>query len=398
MQPERGRIDLKRKYFMKKIMIMAGEVSGDMHGAKLVASLKEKMADCIFFGLGGELMRAEGVETFYDVKELAAIGFTEVISRIFFFKNVFFEMLDKAEAEHPDVVVFIDYPGFNLRLAERVHALGIKTVHYICPQVWAWNQKRIPKIAQIIDLLITIFPFEKEIFKDQSGIDVQFAGHPLVDKANAAKMLPVLSLPWHGAKQKISILPGSRRKEIAMILKPMLKACVLLEKQFPDAHFIVAAATKTAEQQIVEIMHKTQLPKNINVIVDNTREVLRQADASFTTSGTATLETSLMECPMVVVYKTSLLTYLIGRMLIKIKNIGMVNIVAGKTICPEMIQHNATPEKLSDALRPLLTNTEQRRIMQSNIQEVNQKLGHGNADEKAAEFIFEFLNNNSEED
>jgi lipid-A-disaccharide synthase len=383
---------------MKKIMIIAGEVSGDMHGAKLVASLKEKMPDSTFFGLGGELMRAEGVETFYDVKELAAIGFTEVVSRIWFFKKVFFEMLDKAIEERPDVVVFIDYPGFNLRLAERLHAIGIKTVHYICPQVWAWNQKRIPKIAKIIDLLITIFPFEKDIFKGQSGLQVEFAGHPLVDKAHVAKMLPALSLPWQGAKQKISILPGSRRKEIALILKPMLKACVLLEKQFPDAHFIVAAATTTAEKQIVEIMSKIKLPKNISVVADNTREVLRQADASFTTSGTATLETSLMECPMVVVYKTSWLTYMMGRMLIKIDHIGMVNIVADKTVCPELIQYNATPKKLADTLRPLLTNTEQRKKMKSDILDVNQKLGHGNADENAAKFIFEFLNKVKEEE
>ncbi len=369
---------------------MAGEVSGDMHGAKLVSELKNRLPECSFFGLGGELMRAEGVETFYDVKELAAIGFTEVVSRIGFFKKVFFEMLDKAKEERPDVVVFIDYPGFNLRLAERLHDLGIKTVHYICPQVWAWNQKRIPKIARIIDLLITIFPFEKEIFKGQD-IQVEFAGHPLVDKANAARMLPVLELPWQSAKQKIAILPGSRKREIEVILEPMLKACVLLEKQFPDAHFVVAAATKTAEAQILEIMQKRPLPKNIDMVVDNTREVLRQADASFTTSGTATLETSLMECPMVIVYKTSLLTYLIGRMLIKIKHIGMVNIVAGRTICPELIQHNATPKKLADALHPLLTNTEQRRKMQNDIKDVNNRLGHGNADENAAKFIFEFI-------
>lgn len=377
---------------MKKIMIIAGEVSGDMHGAKLVASLKKRLPDCKFFGLGGELMRAEGVETFYDVKELAAIGFTEVISRVGFFKKVFFEILGKAEEEKPDVTIFIDYPGFNLRMADKLHRRGFKTVHYICPQVWAWNKKRIPKIAEIIDLLITIFPFEKDIFAGYNDIRVEFAGHPLVDKAKAAKAQLAINLPWSEAKQKVAILPGSRKREISMILPTMLKAAVLLEKKFPEIHFIVAAATETAEKQIAEEMKKVDvLPAHLDVITGNTREILRQADASFTASGTATLETSLMECPMVVVYKTSALTYLMGRMLIRIKHIGMVNIVAGRTVCPELIQHYATPKRLSETLMPLLTNTETRRRMMDGIREVNKALGDGNADEHAAEFIYDFL-------
>jgi len=370
-------------------MIIAGEVSGDMHASAMVRAAKNINPDIEWFGIGGPLMREAGVETFHDISKMAVIGLAEVIRRYSFFKKVFYEMLELAESRKPDAVVLVDYPGFNLRLAERLHERGIKVIYYICPQVWAWHRERIPKMAKIIDHLITIFPFEAQHFS-KTGLKVTFAGHPLVDETKKARNLPAIQLPWKKSK-RVALLPGSRIQEIKRLLPVMWRAAALLEKENPEISFIIAASGETEIPLIREITDRISGPADFAIVPAKTREVLRQADAAIVASGTATIETALMQCPMTVVYKVNPITYFFGKLLIKIDNIGMVNIVAGREICPELIQHAATPKALTETILPLINDTRQRSEMLKALDEVITIMGQGGTAQHAAEIILQEL-------
>jgi lipid-A-disaccharide synthase len=377
----------------KSFMIIAGEISGDMHAANIIRAMQKKRPNDIFFGIGGPAMRDTGVETIYDVKDMAVMGIVEVLKHFKFFKKVFHEMEDLAYHRKPDAIILVDYPGFNLRFAAKAHAMGIKVIYYICPQVWAWHRERIPKMAAIVDKLITIFPFEAEHFNG-TNLDVSFAGHPLVDVAKKLLATPQAVLPWKN-NSGIALLPGSRRTEIERILPVMWKAAGLLSKENPDLEFIIAAPSER-QVQIIKNTIKTcgNGPAKHHIVIDNTRQVLRQARAALVASGTATVETALMSCPMVITYKVAPLTYLMGKLLIKIKHIGMVNIIADKLICPELVQHQATPTAIVEAVTPLITDTPQRQQMIKDLQAVTEKLGNGGASQNAAQLILEVVENN----
>ena len=223
----------------KSVLLIAGEVSGDMHAAGLVRAIKRRNPDVEFFGIGGDELRAAGMEIVVDARDMAVMGLAEVIKRYGFFKRVFTDMIELARARNPDAVVLVDYPGFNLRFAEQARELGIKVVYYICPQVWAWHRSRIRKMARIVNRLIVIFPFEPDVFKG-TGLKVDFVGHPLVEVAEKALAEPLKDLPWNG-EPKIALLPGSRRQEVERILPSMVSAAALLEKMNPAAGFIIAS-------------------------------------------------------------------------------------------------------------------------------------------------------------
>lgn len=371
-------------------MIIAGEISGDMHAAGLVEAIKERCPGAVFFGTGGDKMRSAGVEIFYDVKDMAVMGFTEVIRRFGFFHRVFNEMLAIARERRPDAVVLIDYPGFNLRFAAKVHALGIKTIYYICPQIWAWNRSRISEMALVVDRLITIFPFEQKYFEG-TGLKVDFVGHPLVDEAGKILDGPEHELPWNGAP-RVALLPGSRAHEIERILPVMWSASALVEQSHAGVGFIIAAPSSREHDIVHRKLEQLQGgPSRWSIVTGNTREVLRQATATMAASGTATIEAALLSCPMVIAYKMAGLTYLLARILVRVDNIGMVNIVAGKEICPEFIQGGAAPDALAKAIGPLLTDGPERSIMIEELNKVRKALGQGAAVEKAADIVVEVL-------
>jgi lipid-A-disaccharide synthase len=371
-------------------MIIAGEISGDMHGARLVSAVKELMPDATFFGIGGDQMRAAGVETLHDVRDMAVMGFAEVVGRLAFFRRVFNEMLATARDRKPDAVILIDYPGFNLRFAARVHDTGMKVIYYICPQVWAWNRSRIPKMAATIDRLITIFPFEAEHFKG-TGLKVDFVGHPLVDEARITMDQPEIALPWNG-NPRVALLPGSRAHVIDRILPLLCSAASLIAKRHADAGFIIAAPSQPIKEAIeARLSTIKDRPPRCSVVAGNTRQVLRQATAAMVASGTATVEASLMLCPMVIAYRMAPLSYVLGKLLVRLDNIGMVNILAGRDVCPEFIQNRATPQNLANALDPIISNEGERRNMISELAKVNAALGSGNAAGKAARVIADFL-------
>lgn len=371
----------------RSLMIVAGEVSGDMHAARLVSAIKEKAPDVECWGIGGEQMRACGVYTYYDVRDMAVMGLTEVLRRYFFFRRVFHDMIRLAEEKKPAAVLLVDYPGFNVRLAGQLHARKIKILYYISPQVWAWHRSRIPKLAAILDRLMVIFPFEVDVFAG-TGLPVNFVGHPLVEEAGKTRKEPLLPLPWSSGK-RVALLPGSRRHEVSRILPLMLDAATVLQQKQPEACFIIATPSgeirQVAEQIISE--HKN-IPAQLGITVDQTRQVLRQAHCGMVASGTATIEAALQKCPMIVVYKTAWLTYLMARLLVRgVQCIGMVNIVAGKMICPEFIQRSAKPIDMAEQTELLLTDAAGHAKMTAQLEDVAAALSATECSSAAVDLI-----------
>jgi len=265
---------------MPRVMIVAGELSGDLHGARLIRDLHAVRPDVQLFGIGGDAMREEGVRIEVDAHEMAVLGFFEVLKRYFFFRRVFARMVKLLKAERPDALLLVDYPGFNLRLAKRAHALGIPVLYYISPQVWAWHKSRIPAMARILDLLMVIFPFEVEVFEG-TGLKTVFVGHPLVESVKRTLAKPPHELDWPDGEKHVAILPGSRRQEIDRILPVMLDTASELHRRDPSTSFLIAAANETAFRWIQAQLNARPEEERgyIGVAVEQMREVARQARA-----------------------------------------------------------------------------------------------------------------------
>jgi lipid-A-disaccharide synthase len=241
----------------KSVMVIAGEISGDLHAAELVRAVKRREKAVEFFGVGGDELEKAGMEINVPARDMAVLGLSEVLRKYFFFRKTFRAMVALMRERKPDLVLLVDYPGFNLPFALEARKFGFKVVYYICPQVWAWNRRRIPALASSVSRLIAIFPFEPEVFKG-TGLKVDFVGHPLVAAAAAARAAPEQSLPWNGAPP-VAILPGSRKQEIDLILPVMLRAAILLRKKIPAAGFIIAAASPEAAGWIGRILAEMQM-------------------------------------------------------------------------------------------------------------------------------------------
>lgn len=374
----------------RSVLVVAGEISGDMHAAHVVRAIRTRDPGVEFFGIGGDELQAAGMEVIHHVREMAVMGLAEVLRRYGFFRRVFRQMVELARERRPDAVMLVDYPGFNLRFARELHRMGIKVVYYVCPQVWAWHRSRIKLMAEIVDRLIVIFPFEVEVFAG-TGLKVDFAGHPLVDVAAKAMAEPLEDLSWQGSLP-VALLPGSRLQEVQRILPPMLGAAKLLAERHPEIGFLIATPSESVAAIVRSVMDTcAEKPPRCEIVVGRTRQALRQARAAMVASGTATIEAALMDCPMVVVYKTSPITYWVGRMVIRVNHIGMVNIVAGRTLCPEYIQGDATPEKIASGVEPLLDEAPERAAMVAGLEQVRQSLGEGDSAERAAAIVLEEL-------
>jgi len=376
----------------KSLMIIAGEVSGDMHAARIVEALKEQDPSLDCWGIGGDRLEACGVQIEYHVRDMAVMGLTEVLKRYRFFKRVLGEMIQQAEEKKPDAVLLVDYPGFNLRLAEKLHEQGLKVLYYISPQVWAWHQSRIPKMAKILDHLMVIFPFEVDVFSE-TDLRVDFVGHPLVEAAEKVRQSPLVDLPWQG-EQRVALLPGSRSHEIHRILPSMIETAILLQEKEEGVSFIIAAAS-TEVQTIIEreLALCSRRPSQVHVVAGETRQILRQARCAMVASGTATIETALQRCPMIVLYKTAWLTYVLARMLVRgVDNIGMVNVVAGNTLCPEFIQQAMKPEAMAESLFPLLHDSPEREKMINGLEDVAVSLSQHEGTNSAAMIVLRELN------
>jgi lipid-A-disaccharide synthase len=372
-----------------RILICAGEASGDMHAAALMRALRERInVPVTFRGFGGDAMRAEGAELLYHTDRLAVVGITPVLKDLRFFLSVGKSMKREILAWQPDLVLTVDYPGMNLRLAEFAHDRGFKTVHYICPQVWAWHQSRIPKIARYLDLLLCILPFEPACFK-ATALKAVFAGHPLVDRVAETRAEAPAALPWQG-RYRVALLPGSRRSEITRLLPRLLAAAALLEKRLGgDVSFIIPTSSSNMRALGESVAAGAPArPARLAFVGGQARQVLAQAQAAAVASGTATLEASLMRCPTVLVYGASWLTYTVAKRLIKgVKHLGLANIIAGKTVMPELLQHDFTPARLADHLYSYLTDERVRAATLAELDAANARLGAGNASGRAADLI-----------
>ena len=367
-----------------RVMMIAGEVSGDIHGAGVVRELKRRDPSIEIYGIGGERMKSEGMALTYHVNELSFMGFMEVLRHLPLIRSVERTLEQLLVLKKPDVVVLIDYPGFNLRFARKAKKHGVKVVYYISPQVWAWKKGRVKKMRGIIDTMLVVFPFETEIY-EKEGIDVRFVGHPLLEELNVgfsrAQFCKRFGIDQ--SKKILALIPGSREQEVENLFSVMARSAAVLQRQ--EGCEIVVGIAPNLKEQVFE----RYLPPNISLhFVENaTHETMKYAELAIVTSGTATLETACFETPMIVVYRTSWLTYLIARLLVRVKNIGLVNIVAGKTIVPELIQHNVTVHRLVALASGLIKNDETRGAMKKDLSVVKGLLGSKGASANVAETI-----------
>ena len=362
--------------------IIAGEASGDLHASNLVAEIKKKDKKAEFRGCGGDLMKAEGVALLKHYRTMAYMGFVEVAVNLRkVLKNIAQCKRDIMDYR-PDVVILVDYPGFNLRIAEFAHEKGFKVFYYISPQVWAWKRRRVYKIKKSIDKMLVILPFEEEFYK-QYGVDVTFVGNPLLDElakfgpTNRSMFLRRNSI---GEKREIiALLPGSRKQEVKRMLPEMLQVI----PDFPEYQFVVAGVSS-----IEKDFYKTIIGNaDALLVVDQTYELLQNTSAAVVTSGTATLETALFTVPEIVCYKANYISYLIAKWLIKVKYISLVNLVMDKEVVKELIQDDMNKENIAKALAGVLRNGKRQKQLLEDYDELRERLGIAGASEKAANAI-----------
>lgn len=366
-----------------KYYIIAGEASGDLHGANLIKELKNINDTISIRCWGGDKMKEAGGELVKHYSELAFMGFAEVLMNLrTIFRNIAFCKKDIKE-HNPDVLILIDYPGFNLRIAKWAKQQGFKIIYYISPQVWAWKENRVKSMKQCIDKMLVILPFEKEYYKNKWNWEVEYVGHPLVEEVNRRQSTDHSSSLSN--KEIIALLPGSRKQEILKKLPVMLE----VSKSFPTYQFIVAKAPGVNEQFYDDLLKDYS---NVSYVTNKTYDLLMQSKAALVTSGTATLETALFGVPEVVCYKGSFLSYQIGKRLVNVKYISLVNLILDKLVVTELIQNDFTVDTVKNELQELLTNENRKEQLQKDYTALKQILSRGgNASEKAATIITNYL-------
>lgn len=375
----------------RRIFLVAGENSGDRYACNLCRALRRVDPELEFFGLGGPQMEAAGVELRRNmVDDLAIVGLTPVIRSIRKIVRLLNDVKNWLETERPDAVILIDYPGFNMRVAKMASKLGIPVIYYVCPQVWGWHESRIHKIAETVDMAFVIFPFEKPIY-EREGINVQYVGHPKLDDmvltSDGKDVCRQVGLDPD--RPLIGLLPGSRKPEVVRLLPVMLEAAERIAEEVEGVQFVLPQATTIQRSLLDKYIERFDVDPTV---IEAQRFNIRSAlDFEIAKSGTTVLETGLMLIPMVIVYKVSFLTWLIGRLVIKIPFIGLVNIVADEKIVPELLQDECTGQRLADESLAILTDDERRRNMIYQLNEVRESLGGPGAARRAGALILEFL-------
>ncbi|MBN1225989.1 MAG: lipid-A-disaccharide synthase [Deltaproteobacteria bacterium] len=372
-------------------MILAGEASGDLYGAYLARAIKSISPDTTFFGLGGQEMEKAGVKIIYESSLLAVVGLMEVIYKSRYILKALRETKKILAKSAPDLLILIDYPGFNLNVAKSAHALGIPVLYYIPPQLWAWWKGRVNKLSKRVDQLAVILPFEKQFYREY-GMKVEYVGHPLLDlplptesKREITERLGIDN------KQKpiIGLLPGSRSEEIIRHMPVMVDAAAIISHYYPDLHCVLPLASTIKKDMLRRYIDNSGLNFTIESI--DTKILLKISDVAFIASGTATLEASIMRTPMVIVYKVSPVSYILGKLLIHVRNVGLVNLVADKEIVPELIQGAATAENVAKEGITILENSVVREEIKADLSRVNKKLGKGGASIKTADIAAKMM-------
>ncbi|MBA4850153.1 lipid-A-disaccharide synthase [Emticicia sp. BO119] len=369
-----------------KYFIIAGERSGDLHGSNLITAIKKADSEAQIQGWGGDYMTTAGATILKHYKDLAFMGFFEVIQNLSKILGFFRLCKNQIEEFQPDAIVLIDYSGFNMRIAKWAKPQGYKLFYYISPKVWAWNQRRALKLKQTIDRLFVIFPFEVDFFKNYD-YEVEFVGNPLFDAIAAFRPNPdFLNENNLGEKKIIALLPGSRKQEV----EQMLKLMVATKKQFPDYQYVIAGVGNLSKE-----FYERFLTDDIRLVFDQAYDLLSHSEAAMVTSGTATLETALFGVPQVVCYKMSLITYSIASMVVKIEYISLVNLIAQKEVVKELLQGELTTENIAKEIKKVLNNSIERKKQIADYQKVREILGSTGASAKTGKRIVEILNNSN---
>jgi len=370
----------------KRVMIIAGEASGDMHGAHLVEAMLDMHPNLDFFGIGGHRLKEVGVEILVDNARLAVVGVSEALAKL----KVLFHALRRAKAElrrrRPDLLIVIDFPDFNLHVAATAKKMGIPVLYYISPQIWAWRTGRIKKIKKVVDHMVVIFPFESD-FYGKWNVPVTFVGHPLLDAGTAVK--PTDSKIVTPERIVVGLLPGSRNEEVARLLPTMMDAAEIVSREFPNTLFPIPVAS-SVDRRLVESVVKKGRAEFV-IVTDGPQDVFEQATLLITASGTVTLEAALAGTPMIIVYKVSAMSYWLGKRLIRVKHIGLANLVAGKEIVPELIQDEASAERIALLASSLLKDGYALSEMRRELAGVARRLGTPGASRMAAKVALQLL-------
>lgn len=368
-----------------RVLLVAGEASGDLHGADLVIALKQQAPSVEVFGIGGPSLRDAGMQTLIDTATIAGMGLFEARDKLRALIGAYRQLTAILRTNPPDLLILIDFPEFNLRLAKVAKQVGVKVFYYVSPQVWAWRKRRVRTIAQRVDRLAAIFPFESDFYA-KHGCSVDFVGHPLVDRVHPTRSredtLCQYELDPH--KKMIVLLPGSRAQEVRYLLTPMLEAAHLLGDSY---QFVLAVASTLNMQQIREQIGQ----RPIRIVQRDTYNVVHASDLAIVASGTATLETALLERPMIIVYRLAPLTYALARLIVRVPHIGMPNLIAERSIVPELIQAEVTPERIAAEARQLLNDPQAYRVTQEGLREVRSRLGSEGAAQRAAKLAFDMI-------
>lgn len=376
----------------KTVFIVAGEASGDLHAANLSKELLKLDSSLKLEGMGGKKMREAGVNTLFDASKLAVVGIVEVLAKYRMIKGVLTQIEQHIKTSPPDLLILVDYQEFNQKLAAYAKSIGIKVLFYIGPQVWAWRPKRVYKMARIVDQMAVIFPFEVELY-EKADVPVRYTGHPLVDEINPDKTTQqareVLGLT---DQTTVGLFPGSRVGEIERLLPILLDTARLLRKTKPDMQYVLPLASTLNINDLAEYEQALSELK-VNIVEDNTHDVIQACDCIIVASGTATLEIGLMIKPMVILHKVAPLSYFILRRLVHLTHIGLVNIVPGKEIVKEFIQHDARPENLAQETLRILEDTNYNKNMQNELAKLRALLGAGGGSKNIAALAYEMLTN-----
>jgi len=369
----------------KKIFIIAGELSGDLLGAPLIRNLKKNNPGITVYGIGGNLMIQEGLVHFFHIDQLSFMGITEVFKFIPFILKVFRKIKKEIMHIKPNIIVLIDYPGFNLKLAKAVKKRGFKVFYYVSPQVWAWRKNRIKTIARYTDGIAVIFKFEEELYRGQN-VAVHFVSHPILERITVKNTNKEFFNFYNidEAAPLLGLLPGSRKQEVEKMFPIMLKAALKVRKTIQNLQIIVGNIPSLNKSVYTDIIGDTP---GITLSKDSIYDIMKYSSFLIVASGTATLESAFLETPMVIVYKTSPLTYFLGKKLVKLPHIGMINILAGKEVVPELIQKDFTPEKTAETVLKFLTDPEKITAVRNELQKTKKLLGAGKASVQTAELI-----------
>lgn len=370
------------------VMIIAGEASGDLHGANLVRAMHAVNPDLFVCGLGGQAMKAAGIRILVDASTLAVVGITEVLAKLPGLIKGMTTAKRLLKVLKPDLLILIDFPDFNLRVARYAKKMGVRVLYYISPQIWAWRSGRIKKIKRFVDHMAVILPFEAD-FYHKHGVPATFVGHPLLDKQDE-KVNPGIR-PGLLTSPVIGLLPGSRDHEIAVHLPLMLSAAARLRKENPEFGFVVSLASSKDASLVENIIKDSAMADDCTIVSGPVEKIFQKSDLVLAVSGTVTLEAAIAQTPMIIIYKVSPLSYWIGKKFIKVDHIGLVNLIADERVVPELVQKDATPEKIAQTALDLIKDAGRLEKTREKLHAVKAKLGNPGASGRTARLVEKLL-------